>query len=298
VESAGPADGFRIRVRTQYAALEGRHPDPDPVPNTHIVSLDWTRIELDLAVPLSDSIDLELQLPYDIKDVKARYELPDGTPFDNPLGDLHHRTEKLEGVSDFKLYWNFNVDGWRLSAGVNLPVGRIEQDPYALGALGLRHEHIQFGTGTCDPLARVSRMIHVLEGVDLSFGAGAQVALVENRNGYRAPPTIDFAAGPRVQILDWLGVSAMYSALYQGRAYWSGNPDPNTGYLIQGFQVSLPIRIGPGILIVPNVFRAFDTHLRDGGDAFELDWIAGLTVEVPLGGSRKPTTEEKPHSHE
>jgi hypothetical protein len=258
------------------------------------VKLDWTRIELDLAVPISDSIDLELQVPYDIKDVKARYELPDGTPFDNPLGDLHHRTEKLEGVSDFKLYWNFNVDGWRLSAGLNLPVGRIEPDPYALAALGLRHEHIQFGTGTCDPLARVSRLFHVVEGLDFNIAAGTQVPLVENRHGYRGPPMVDFSAGPRVQITDWLGVTAGYSALYQGRAYWSGFPDPNTGYLIQGFQASLPIRIEPGILIVPNLFRAFDTHLRDGGDAFELDWIAGLSIEVSLGGGRKPAEE---HQH-
>jgi len=280
-------------LRTQYAALKGSHPDVDPIPNTHIVTLDWTKIEVDLMVPLSHWIDLELQVPYDIKDVKARYELPDGTPYDNPVGDLHHRTERLEGVSDFKLYWNFLVDGWRLSAGVNLPVGDIEENPYALGALGLKHEHIQFGTGTCDPLARVSRLVHLMEGFDLSFAAGAQLPIVENRKGYQAPPLVDFAAGPRLQITDWLGVTATYSALYQGRAYWSGDPDPNTGYLIQGYQVSLPIRLEPGVLIVPNVFRAFDTKIRNGGDAFKLDWIAGLSIEIPLGGGRKP--EEEPH---
>lgn len=261
------------------------------------MELDWTRIELDLTVPLSDSIDLELQVPYDIKDVKARYELPDGTRFANPLGDLHHRTEKLEGFSDFKLYWNFSVDGWRLSAGVNLPVGDIEDDPYALGLLGLPHQHIQFGTGTCDPLARVSRVVHVMEGVDISFAAGAQVPLVENRKGYQGPPMLDFAAGPRVTIADWLSINASYSVIYQGRAYWDGDADPNTGYSIQGFQLSMPVRI-EGIYIVPSVYRAFEVVTRDEGDAFELDWIAGLSVEVPLGGSTRPTTEERPHSHE
>lgn len=284
-----------MRLRTQFASLEGSHPDVNPIPNTHIVTLDWTRYELDLMIPWNDWIDLELQAPYDIKNVHARYELPDGTPYDNPEGNLHHRTEKLEGASDFKLYWNFNVDGWRLSAGVNLPVGRIEDDPLRAAALGLRHEHIQFGTGTCDPLARVSRVVHAMEGVDLTFAAGAQFPLMQNRKGYHAPETVDFAAGPRVQIADWLAVSAHYSVLFQGGARWNGARDPNAGYMIQGFQVSVPIRLGSGILIAPNVYRAFDVKTRGGGDAFKLDWIAGLSIEIPLGGGPTPPVEEHHH---
>jgi hypothetical protein len=282
---------LRIQLRTQFATLEGSHPDNDPVPNTHIVSLDWTRIEVAVKLPLSEWSEMELQIPYDIKDVEARYELPDGTPFDNPVGNLHHRTEKLEGVSDFKLYWNFAVDGWRLSAGLNLPVGRIEDDPYLLGDAGLEHQHVQFGTGTCDPLLRASKMLHVFEGLDLTFGAGAQIPLVENRLGYRGPALIDVSAGPRVTIADWLAVSAAYSVIYQGRAYWDGDADPNTGYTIQGAQLSLPVRLG-GVFITPNLYRAFSVRGREDSDAFELDWIASVSVEVPLGGM-----PEKKHEH-
>ena len=255
----------------------------DPVPNTHIVTLDWTRFEVDVRLPLSKNSEMELQIPYDIKDIEARYEMPDGTPFDNPAGNLHHRTEKLEGVSDFRLYWNFMVGSWRLSAGLNLPVGKIEENPYALGDLGQIHQHVQFGTGTCDPLARVTYIAHLMDGVDFSFGAGAHVPLLENRNGYRGPPMIDFATGPRITVTDWLGISASYSVIYQGRAYWDGDADPNTGYLIQGFQLSIPVRIG-GVNIAPNLYRAIDVRTRDAGDAFELDWIAGISIDIPLGG--------------
>ena len=276
----------------QVASLEGSHPDPDPVPNTHIVQLDWTRFEVVLKLQVSPSTEMELQIPYDIKDVEATYELPDGTEFDNPIGNLHHRTEKLKGFADFKLYWNFALDGWRLSAGLNLPVGRTEEDPYALAALALAHQHIQFGTGTCDPLARASRVIHLVEGVDLNVSAGAQVPLVENRHGYRGPPMIDVSVGPRLTITDWLGLSASYSFIYQGRAYWSGEPDPNTGYTMQGIQLSMPLRIA-GLTIFPSVYKTLDVDTRDEGDAFEVDWIATLSIELPLGGVKKP--EEEPH---
>ena len=224
-------------------------------------------------------------MPYDIKSIKARYELPDGTPYDNPLGDLHHRNERLTGVSDLKLYANFGIDEWRLSAGLNLPVGRIEEDPWRLADLGLKHQHVQFGTGTFDPLVRVARAIHLAEGVDLAAAAGAHVPIFVNRKGYRAPMLADFAIGPRVRISDAISISATYSVLYQGGAKWHGERDPNTGYTVQGIQLSVPIRVGGDVLIVPNVFRTFSAAARGSSDSFEMDWIVGLSVEIPLGGS-------------
>lgn len=289
---AGPAEGFRVHLRTQFATLEGSHPDVDPIPNTHIVKLDWTRYETVLKLALSPVSEMELQMPYDIKDVEARYELPDGTEFENPQGNLHHRTEKLEGFSDFKLLWNFTLDDWRLSAGVNLPVGDTVEDPYALGDLGLNHQHIQFGTGTCDPLARVSRLVHLWEGVNLNLGVGAHVPLVENRHGYQGPPMVDSEAGARVELTEWMSISATYSFLYQGRAYWSGVPDVNTGYTMQGIQVTLPINVG-GTYIFPSVYKALRVDVRDDADTFELDWIATLAVEVKLGGA----SPESPPTH-
>ena len=272
-----------MRLRSQFATLDGSHPDPDPVPNTHIVSMDWSRIELDVMVPIGESSELEFQLPYDVKDIEAKYELPDGTEFDNPVGDLHHRTERLEGPADFKVYCNFTVGEWRLSGGLNLPVGETVENPYLLGDLGLNHQHVQFGTGTFDPLARLSRLVHVVEGVAANFSAGAQIPLMENRHGYQAPPVYDFAAGPRFALNGFLNASLSYSVLYQGRGYWDGDPDPNTGYVIQAIHLSLPIRIEPGIYLVPNVYRALHVKTRDEGDTFELEWIVGLSMEIPLG---------------
>jgi hypothetical protein len=273
-----------VQLRTQFAALEGSHPDADPVPNTHIVTMDWTRVELDLKLPLSKVTEMELQIPYDTKDMVARYELPDGTEFDNPQGDLHHRTEKLEGFADFRLYWHFRFGDLRLSAGINLPVGDTVEDPFTLGDLGLNHQHVQFGTGTCDPLARIGYIARLSESFDVRFSGGAHVPLVENSHGFQAPPMFDFAAGPRFAVTDWLSFQASYSILYQGRGYWDGVADPNTGYTMQGVQASMPMAAW-GAFLVPHVYRAIDVTVRDEGDTFKLDWIVGVSLEFVLGGT-------------
>jgi hypothetical protein len=246
--------------------------------------MDWSRFEVVVKVPFTPTSEMELQMPYDIKDMKARYELPDGTEFDNPAGDRHHRTERLEGVADFKLFFTWLVGDWRLSAGVNLPVGDTVEDPYELGDLGLNHQHVQFGTGTIDPLARVYYLLPLSDAVNISFGVGAQVPLMENRFGYHAPPMVDVTVGPRIAVTDWLALSASYSFLYQGRAYWSGEPDPNTGYTLHGVQVALPMHTDSGFFIIPSVYRALQVDVRDDADTFELDWIVTLSLEVPLGG--------------
>jgi hypothetical protein len=77
-------------------------------------------------------------------------------PLDWPQGDIHHRDETLAGLSDpwLLLHGARHAGEWTLSAraGASLPVGRTEPNPFALGREGLPHQHIQFGTGTVDPM--------------------------------------------------------------------------------------------------------------------------------------------------
>ena len=172
--------------------LEGNHAAVDPVPNRHFVELHWFRTELDLAYGVAKDWDVELDLPFDVKDVEARYELPDGTPFDNPEGDLHHRDERLEGISDLKLFANYRPGGVLLKddrlhvgLGVSLPVGKVESDPWELGAQGSKHQHIQFGTGTWDPLLGLS-VARTVGGTTLLASGLVRLVVGENEHGYRA----------------------------------------------------------------------------------------------------------------
>ncbi len=267
--------------------MDGSHPDVDPVPNTHHVSVDWTRHELALQVPLGGAWDALLEVPYDLKSVKARYTLPDGTPFANPEGDLHHRTERLDGFGDLRIGANLQEGPWRFTFGLSLPTARTYADPYERGLLGLPHQHIQGGSGTFDPYARISWFTPLGERFALDAGAGVQATLYENRHGYRAPSSLDLVLGPRWSPAPWIAISAKYSLLYQTRGYWDGDPDPNTRYLMSSLIVAAPIRLPNRWTLLPTYTKVLDVRLPEGGDSFDLEWIASLGLEIPLGAAPK-----------
>jgi hypothetical protein len=297
--STRAVEKFRIRLSQQFASLDGSHPDTDPVPNEHHVSLDWFHTELAAAWSFAKGWDAELVVPYDVKRVRASYELPDGTEFDNPQGDLHHRDETLEGLADLRLMasWRthkvlFEGDGLRLGAGFTIPTGRIEEDPYERGDRGLKHQHILFGTGTVDPLLRADYAVTAGRW-SLFASVGAQLPLYENREGYFGARLIDFSIGPRLAVADWLAVNLAFVALYQTRAFWDGDPDENSGYFLQGLSLTAPIRVSGGVSVVPRIVRALSVDTRGGGEGFELDWIFSLSAEVAWGGE-PPKKDENP----
>jgi hypothetical protein len=277
------------RIGVQWARLDGSHPDPSPVPNEHIVSLDWVRVLMAIGVPLGGPWDAGVELPYDIKRVRVRYELPDGTPFDNPLGDLHHRDETLEGVGDLTLLLNLRGrdlllagDFGHAGLGFTLPTGRTEEDPYALAALGFRHQHIQFGTGTVDPVLRLDYAWQSgAFGADVSFSL--RLPFYENAETYEGASQADLALGPRVAILPWLSASLHYTVGYQTRAFWDGVKDPNTGYAMHSLALTLPIRLSPQVAIMPTVVRVLSIDTRGSGDTFEMDWSVTVSVDVAVG---------------
>ncbi len=219
------------------------------------MELDWFRTQLDISRSIAPGWDVELQLPFDIKKQSVRYLTPEGEEFDNPEGDLHHRDETLEGLGDIKLLFHhrptdllFENDSLHLGLGFSAPAGKIQDDPYELGDLGLKHQHIQFGTGTVDPVFRIDYAINPGEwNLGLSFGG--QVPLYENRKHFKSPTLLDLSFGVNRNLVEWLGVGVRYVLMYQSRGYWDGKLDHNTGFILQGISVSTPLRISDVVRI-------------------------------------------------
>jgi hypothetical protein len=111
-----------------------------------------------------------------------------------PNGDIHHRNETLDGPGDpWALLVASRAAGpWSVAAraGVSIPLGRTEENPFELGRRGLPHEHIQFGTGTWNPMLGLSVGRHL--GKTSVFGSVlGRLPLYENGHGYRAGRRFD-----------------------------------------------------------------------------------------------------------
>jgi len=269
--------------------MDGSHPSKQPVPNEHIVSLDWFRTELQAAWSFAEDWDAELAVPYDVKRVRARYELPDGTDYDNPVAGIHHRDETLEGLADLRLLFSrrwsgvvFDADTLRVGAGFTIPTGRIEENPYELAALGIKHQHIQFGNGTVDPLARVDYAV-ALGRWSLAGAFSMQVPLYENRHEYLGAELYEASVAGRWSPFDALTLGVSYAVLYQSRGYWDGEADENSGYVLQAVSAMAAVRVSTSVTLTARALRPFRIETRGGGDSYETDWIVNVGLELAWG---------------
>lgn len=136
---------------------------------------------------------LSADLLWSLRVVHVGFVLEDAAtrmPLAPPFGaDIHHRTETLVGLTNPWLSARAvkRLGPWAFvfRAGLTLPVGATVDNPFELGREGKVHEHIQFGTGTVNPLA----------GVELHRAVGpfavaawmlAKSSLYENAHHYRA----------------------------------------------------------------------------------------------------------------
>jgi hypothetical protein len=196
---------------------------------------------------------LEAHLPLRITHTRIHYETPAGAPYQPVDAGVHHRDETLVGPGDPWLLARAakNTGGFLLTAraGLSFPLGRTEENPFALGARGLRHQHIQFGTGTFDPVAAVD-VSRTVSGVELSGYGQAQLTLYENEHGYRAGSR--WSAGLQVgrRLTGSLVPAVGLDLLHEGAERWDGQiqQDGNLGRTELLGGLSLSYAAGPTLL--------------------------------------------------
>ncbi len=174
---------------------------------------------------LTTQLGVELQVPFRIVHTTVEYATPDGQPYQPLDVGIHHRDETLAGFGDPWLLgrWAGEHRGLLISvrAGLSIPIARTEPNPFVLGDLGQRHQHIQFGSGTWDPILALDLSKSVGLWL-LSAHAQGQASLYENSHGFRAGARVTGGAqmGRRVwrSLTGALGVEA----LYEGPESWDG----------------------------------------------------------------------------
>jgi hypothetical protein len=171
------------------------------------------------------NLGVEAQLPFRAITTTVEYTTPDGAHY-HPIDEgNHHRDETVAGLADAWLLMRVGtmVDKWWLAArpGVSIPIGATREDPFALGDQGLRHQHIQLGTGTFDPLL-VIEAFRQWESLRLGMYVQGQASLYENSHGYQAPWKVAGGASIGTTLVGNLSGSVGPELFHEGEERWQG----------------------------------------------------------------------------
>jgi hypothetical protein len=197
-----------------------------PTPIIHDVALFATDMALDATYGLTRWLALEARAPLRVVKTTPHFFTLNGQPLDRP-NDIHHHDETLWGPGDPWLIARFAAARgsfvWVSRVGVTLPLGRTEEDPYRLGALGLSHEHIQLGTGTFVPIVG-GGLAWLGRPIELSASTLGFFSAYAGSNGYQAPLRLYVTARAALPLLDatlrpYLG--SYFS--HEGKEKWHGD---------------------------------------------------------------------------
>ena len=233
----------------------------------HEVSLDLAHVELGLQYTIATDWDLLARIPWEEKRQQAGIALVDAaTPSEVEAMrrniDIHHRSITLRGFSDLMFLGRHRSGPFTFAGGVTVPTGHTIEDPYALGDRGIQHLHIQFGTGTFDPLFEASY-------TRPAFGAtfATRLPLYENKHGFQAPPdgTLSAYASRRVSERWQLRLEG---ALYgQGYGHWNGERDENSGMFGTSIAAGATVKLRDVFLSADVRYPIAQRTLHEG-DAF------------------------------
>lgn len=147
---------------------------------------------LDLELGVLESMNVRLSLPFKSTDVSAQFLDEHGDPLSD-YNSIHHRNEIVMGIGDPTLVIDYAAVqrdtatgfNWTISAGVSIPLGQTEPNPFKLGKDGEVHQHLMYGTGTFNPMLG-TRLRYTGVGYSLLTWLNGQVPLYRNKHGMKA----------------------------------------------------------------------------------------------------------------
>ena len=257
----------------------------------HEVSLDYARVELGLQYTVASGWDLVGRIPWEQKQQQASIGFIDAaTPLERAAMqrnvEIHHRTVTLRGISDLMLLGRRRWSGlWRegdalsVAAGTTIPTGSTVENPYRLGEQGIQHLHIQFGTGTYDPLLEASYSAPVAGRLSTGAYLAARTSFYANDRAFRAPPDATFGAHLAHRATERLQLRVEGAVFAQGYGYWDDLRDENTGLLATSITGGATWQVGSVSLSADMRYPLSQRTLTEG-DAF----TQGPTIILSVGG--------------
>ena len=268
----------------------------------HHVTLNIFRVDIGLKYQFDSQWMLEANVPYETKVQEATIEEIEPVSQAERAAIVrnrnnHHRNETYTGLTDANILLGYHAvslfkksDVLMGSIGTTLPFGKTEEDPWKLGDAGREHLHIQFGTGTFNPIVDLHYRLPVYKGLGTNASVRVKLPFYENNKTYRASREFTYTAGLNYRFRDWLSLQAGYLGFSRSYAYWAGARDINSGLRFSmasvGASILTPYNIPLSVALMLPLGQAMlydDTNaLLDGvyqeRDAFEFGPLVSLTV--------------------
>ena len=257
----------------------------------HHVALSTYRMDVGLQYLLNDQWTLQANVPYAVRDQEASIEWIDPVTSEDKQAilrsrDIHHRNETYTGLADADLFLGYKMRGPFKTGdvlfarlGTTIPTGRTEENPWKLGEAGIEHLHIQFGTGTFNPIANLRYSLPLYRSGLITASVRGMFPFYENSKTYRGPVELSYTAGFIYRLFDWLSFSGNYLGFYQSAAAWAGERDINTGLRYSMAALGMSLATLDGITVSANVmFPLTQETLYAEGDAIEFGNLVSLTT--------------------
>ena len=261
----------------------------------HHVALSTYRIDVGLRYLLNGQWMLQANIPYAVKNQDASIEWIDPVTSEDKEAilrsrDIHHRNETYAGLSDLDLFLGYQIqrlfkanDRLFVRLGTTVPTGKTEENPWKLGDTGIEHLHIQFGTGTFNPIANLQYSLPLYRGLTITASARGMFPFYENSKTYRGSVELSYTAGFTYRLFDWLSFNGNYLGFYQSAAAWAGERDVNTGLRYTMAALGMSIVTLNDISVSANVmFPLTQETLYDAGDAIEFGTLVSVATSYPF----------------
>ena len=227
---------LNVAHRVRPDQLEPGLPD-DQQAAEHLLQFDLMGLDTVIAFALNRRIELTLEIPTRWALVTADFLSEDGQRLTD-FQSIHHRTETISGFADPVVQGRYRLSGsggqrlrFDVMAGMSLPFGGIQPDPFALGRQGRSHQHLFFGTGTFDPRLSLE-LEYAFSTLAVLSELRWQGSLYANRENYTGPKQFTGTVGLRSRLgRDWIQGQLTGDVRKEWAARWGAERAENSGRL-------------------------------------------------------------------
>lgn len=260
----------------------------DEPPQLHDQRFSLGELRARVEYGLTDAWGLELQLPLRLNATTVQFRRLDGTPVSLDYVNIHHRDETLFGLADPWVRARYAFSAGKVAlvarAGFTVPLGGTVENPFALGEAGEEHQHVQFGTGTVQPLLALEAERRWDSGWSARAWGQAQLALLENSHGYRSGHRFALGVSGEAPVVGALRLSAGADVAHEQPERWDGRvqQDGNLGRtdVLVGGGLAYPLgRVNLNLTLRVPVYQDIIGHHGQ----LTYPGLLGLTAETVFG---------------